>query len=434
MFLSKYFLPTKKDVSSDIILASHKLMLRGGLIKQISSGLYTFLPLGLKVLKKIENIIREELDREGFMEILMPTIQPADLWKESGRYSSYGKEMLKFKDRHEADLLYGPTAEEVVTFIAKNDIKSYKELPIVLYNIQWKFRDEIRPRFGLMRAREFLMMDSYSFDFTEDGAIRSYNKHYDAYLRMFARLGLTAIPMKAETGEIGGNLSHEFHIIAESGESEIIYDKRLNDLIEKIKSGEKIDNLREEISKYYAVTSEKHSENIQSSVEFEKKRGIEVGHNFYFEDKYSKAMNLAISNTSGGDSNPLMGSYGIGISRLIAAFIEANNDKNGIIWNAAIAPFDFYIADITKSSEGKSFAMEVYTDLQRNKKEALFDDTSESPGSKFAKADLIGIPFRIVISDRLLAERKIEIKNRKTGEIEIILAANLSEFIQTQKA
>ena len=259
MFVSKYFLPVRRDVSSDVVLTSHKLMLKAGMIKQIAAGLYAFLPLGLRVLKKIENIIREELDREGFNEILMPTIQPASLWEESKRYGGYGKEMLTFEDRHNVKLLFGPTAEEVVTFIAK-DLKSYKELPCVLYNIQWKFRDEIRPRFALMRAREFLMMDSYSFDKTEAEAIESYNKHYDAYLRIFARMGLTAIPMQADTGEIGGDLSHEFHIIAESGESEIIYEEALEGLISKIQNGESINNLREEIGKYYAVTDEKHLE------------------------------------------------------------------------------------------------------------------------------------------------------------------------------
>lgn len=420
MFLSKYFLPIKKDVSRDVVLTSHKLMLKAGLIKQISSGLYAFLPMGLKVLKKIENIIREELNREGFLEILMPTIQPASLWKESGRYGGYGKEMLKIKDRHDNELLYGPTAEEVVTFIAKNDIKSYKDLPLTLYNIQWKFRDEIRPRFALMRAREFLMMDSYSFDLTEEDAITSYNKHYDAYLRIFARIGLTAIPMKADTGEIGGDLSHEFHIIAEAGEGEIIYDKRLNKLIEEIKSGKAISNLREEINKFYASTSEKHTEEEVKEIEVEKKRGIEVGHNFYFGDKYSRSMGLTLQDESGSIFCPLMGSYGIGVGRLLAAFIEANNDENGIIFNHAISPFDVHIVDLTKSEEGKNYAISLYNNLSTKNIEVIFDDTKESAGSKFAKADLIGVPIRLTVSEKLVKENMVEIKYRNKKDSQTV--------------
>lgn len=417
MFVSKYFLPTRKDVSSDVVLTSHKLMLKAGMIKQIASGLYAFLPLGLRVLKKIENIIREELDLEGFNEVLMPTIQPASLWQESGRYGGYGKEMLKFKDRHEAELLYGPTAEEVITFIAK-DLKSYKELPCVLYNIQWKFRDEIRPRFALMRAREFLMMDSYSFDKTEEGAIESYNKHYDAYLRIFARMGLTAIPMQADTGEIGGDLSHEFHIIADSGESEIIYEEGLEGLISRIQSGEKINNLRDEIGKFYAATSEKHLE--ENGKNLIKKRGIEVGHNFYFATKYSTSMKLTVQGEDGKPFNPLMGSYGIGVGRLMAAFIEANHDANGIVWHPEISPFDYYIVDLTKTEEAREFALGVYKDLQSKGHSVLFDDTTESAGAKFAKADLLGIPTRITISQKLFENGKqIETKDRKTGTISI---------------
>ena len=414
MLLSKFFLPLRKDVSKDLVLTSHKLMVKTGMIKQVASGLYAFLPLGLKVLRKIENIIREELNREGFNEILMPVVQPASLWEESGRYSGYGKEMLKFKDRHEVELLFGPTAEEVVTFLAK-ELKSYKELPLVLYNIQWKFRDEIRPRFGLMRGREFLMMDSYSFDVTEEQAIVNYNKHYDAYLRIFARMGLTALPMQADTGEIGGDLSHEFHIITEAGESEIYYDEKLEDLIAKVKNGEVFEDLRAEIGKYYAATAEKHTE---KGLKLVKKRGIEVGHNFYFADKYSKSMGLSLQNAEGSTFHPLMGSYGIGVGRLMAAFIEASNDESGIIWHESIAPFQYYIVDLTK--EHKVWAMEVYKTLQSRGYEVLFDDKEGSAGEKFARADLLGIPYRITISDKLFAEQKLEVKNRTTKEVKYL--------------
>jgi prolyl-tRNA synthetase len=425
MLLSKYFLPTRKDTSKDLVLTSHKLMVKAGLIKQISSGLYTMLPMGLKVLKKIENIVREELDSEGFHEMLMPTIQPAELWKESGRYQNYGLEMLKFKDRHGAELLYGPTAEEVATLIAK-DIKSYKNLPCVLYNIQWKFRDEIRPRFALMRAREFLMMDSYSFDLTEEDAKITYNKHYDAYLRIFARLGLTAIPMQADTGEIGGDLSHEFHIIAESGESEIFYEQDLELLIDKIKTGEISSNLRENITKFYAKTEEKHNENKCQNLKIIKKRGIEVGHNFYFSTKYSSSMNFNVQDNKGNLINPFMGSYGIGIGRLMAAFVEASNDENGIIWHKNISPFDIHIVDLTKSQESKNQALKIYHTLKQNKFDVLIDETQDSAKEKFAKSNLIGIPYLLTISERLLEENSVEITERKTQNKNIIKIENIT--------
>jgi prolyl-tRNA synthetase len=410
MLLSKYFLPTRKDTSKDLILPSHQLMVRTGMIKQVASGLYALLPMGLKVMRKIENIIREELNREGFHEILMPTIQPAELWKESGRYGGYGAEMLKIKDRHGTELLYGPTAEEVVTLLAK-EIKSYRELPCVLYNIQWKFRDEIRPRFGLMRAREFLMLDSYSFDRTEDEAKITYNKHYDAYLRIFSRMGLTAIPMQADTGEIGGDLSHEFHIIANSGESEIFYEEGLEDLINRIKTGEIIGNLREEIGKFYAKTEEKHEESEVKDLKIIKKRGIEVGHNFYFATKYSSAMKMLIQGIDGKTFAPFMGSYGIGVGRLMAAFIEANHDENGIIWHKSISPFDLYIADLTKDQSG----LNLYQTLKSAGFDPILDDTTDTAGEKFKRCDLLGIPIRVIISEKLIAEKCIEIKERKSN-------------------
>jgi prolyl-tRNA synthetase len=420
MFLSKYFLPTRKDVSKDLVLSSHKFMVRAGLIKQVASGLYAMLPMGLKVLRKIENIIREELEREGFHELLMPTIQPAELWKESGRYGGYGAEMLKFKDRHEAELLFGPTAEEVVTFLAK-ELKSYKELPLTLYNIQWKFRDEIRPRFGLMRAREFLMMDSYSFDASEEGAKQNYNKHYDAYLRIFARMGLTAIPMQADTGEIGGDLSHEFHIIANSGESEIYYEEGLEGLISRIQKGGIFTNLREEIGKFYAKTDEKHTEEGAKGLKIVKKRGIEVGHNFYFATKYSASMGLLVQDAGGKQFAPFMGSYGIGVGRLMSAFIEANHDENGIIWHNSIAPFSHYIVDLTKTEEGKETALKIYHSLKSKGFDPILDETNAGAGEKFAKADLIGIPTRITISEKLLQEGMVEIKKRNEKESSKVL-------------
>ena len=427
MLLSKYFLPTRKDVSRDLVLASHKLMVRAGLIKQISSGLYAMLPMGLKVLRKIENIIREELDSEGFHEMLMPTIQPAELWKESGRYQNYGLEMLKFQDRHGVELLYGPTAEEVATLIAK-DIKSYKDLPCVLYNIQWKFRDEIRPRFALMRAREFLMLDSYSFDKTEEEAKTTYNKHYDAYLRIFARMGLTAIPMQADTGEIGGDLSHEFHIIAQSGESEIFYEESLENLINEIKTGKISSNLRENISQFYAKTEEKHNEDESKNLKIVKKRGIEVGHNFYFSTKYSASMNFTIQNAEGTTFNPFMGSYGIGVGRLMAAFIEANHDEKGIIWHKNISPFDFYIVDLTKSEDSKFKVNQIYNDLKKANFDVLLDDTKDFAGEKFSRSDLIGIPYIITLSEKLIEGGEVEFKCRSSNEVSKTLIENCINY------
>ena len=419
MFVSKYFLPLKKELSDDIVLKSHRLMLRSGMIKQVGSGLYAWLPLGLRVLKKIENIIREELNSQGFLEILMPTIQPASLWHESGRGEKfYGKETLLFNDRNGNQMLYGPTAEEVVTFLARNEISSHKELPLTLYNIQWKFRDEIRPRFGLMRAREFLMMDSYSFHANEDCAKETYNKHYDAYLKIFARMGLVAIPMSADTGEIGGDLSHEFHILAESGESEVFYDKKLDSIIQNISS---ISNLREEISKHYAATDEKRNTDLEKDIQIATKRGIEVGHNFYFGTKYSKTMNMKIKDKDGSQINPLMGSYGIGVGRLVAAAIESSSDDNGIIWNKNISPFDFHIINL---SSNVSRLEKLTSILKSGKKDYLIDDLETRPGEKFTTSDLIGIPFRIVISDKF-ENNKIEIKCRKTSKIEIIDVNNI---------
>ena len=411
--LSTYYIPTKKDLSKDVVLTSHQLMLKAGLIKQVSSGLYAWLPLGLRVLHKVSNIIREELAKINCHEVVLPTMQPQELWDQSGRGSYCGKETLKVQDRHGKTLIYGPTAEEVMTFIAGSDIKSYKHLPLSLHNIQWKFRDEIRPRFGIMRAREFLMMDAYSFDETEEKAEEAYNRHYEAYLKIFAKMGLTAIPMKADTGEIGGDLSHEFLVLAQSGESEVIYEKGLDDLMERVKLGEKIENLRQEISKYYAVTEEKFVES-EAPAKTIRTRGIEVGHIFYFGHKYSVPFNVQFQNKEGKLDYAYMGSYGIGVGRLIAAFIEANHDEKGIIWNKTISPFDAILLNISpKEDEVSAQCEEIFASL---KSDILYDDTQEQTGAKFSRADLLGISTQIIVSKKTLEANCVEVCNRSTGE------------------
>ncbi len=423
--LSTYFIPTKKDLSKDVVLTSHQLMLKAGLIKQVSSGLYAWLPLGMRVLHKVSNIVREELAKINCHEVILPTMQPQELWDQSGRGSYCGKETLKVQDRHGKTLIYGPTAEEVMTFIAGSDIKSYKNLPLSLHNIQWKFRDEIRPRFGVMRAREFLMMDAYSFDETEVKAEENYNRHYEAYLKIFARMGLTAIPMKADTGEIGGDLSHEFLVLAQSGESEVIYEKGLENVMERVKSGENIENLRGEISKYYAVTEEKFIES-EAPANVIRTRGIEVGHIFYFGQKYSIPFNVQFQTKEGKLEYAYMGSYGIGVGRLIAAFIEANNDEKGIIWNKAIAPFEVILLNINpKDIEVVNKCEVIFSSL---KCEILYDDTDDYTGAKFLKAELLGIPTQIIVSKKTLETNSVEVQNRKTGEKKLITIENLLEY------
>ena len=418
MRLSNYFLPLRKDMPADVAVKSHELMVKSGMIKQISGGLYAWLPLGYKVLRRFEQVIREEMEKFGFNEILMPTVQPASLWHESGRGNFYGVETLRFKDRHEREYIYGPTAEEVVTFIARDELKSYKQLPLSLYNMQWKFRDEIRPRFGVMRSREFLMLDSYSFDESEEAAKASYNAHYDCFVSIFARLGLTAIPMQADTGEIGGDLSHEFHILAETGESEIIYDKAIEEI-----TGADVQNMREKISKFYAVTSEKFVANEcpVDEANLRRKRGIEVGHIFYFADKYSKPMGLSIMDKDGKSVVPMMGSYGIGVGRLVAAYIEANHDEKGIIWNETTTPFDEIIFNLAPKDEA---CTKIAEDLYKTKKmqgfDILYDDTNDSIGVKLARADLIGVNTQIIVSPRNLQNNQIESRTRKTGISELI--------------
>jgi prolyl-tRNA synthetase len=408
MKLSKLFLPILKDIPSDAKIKSHQLMLRAGMIRQSAAGIYSWLPLGFKVLKKIEAIVRQEQDRAGAQEMLMPTIQSADLWKESGRYDGYGLEMLRIKDRQDRELLYGPTNEELITQIFRDNVKSYKSLPLILYHIQWKFRDEIRPRFGIMRCREFLMKDSYSFDETKEGAILSYNKMFYAYLKTFERLGLKAIPLAADTGPIGGDLSHEFIILAETGESQIYTSKKILDL--KIGNfGNDDKSLKGMVKSYteiYSATDEKFDQS-----EFDKlvkkedqlvTRGIEVGHIFYFGDKYSKPMKATVNSSSGANITVEMGSYGIGVSRLVGAIVEANYNDNIMKWPTSVTPFHVAIINLGKKSDNdtKEKSQKIYEKLQEKSFDVLLDDTDESPASKFKNFDLIGVPYQIIIGSK----------------------------------
>ena len=430
MRLSQYFLPTLKENPIDATVASHQLMLRAGMIRQTASGIYTWLPLGLKVLRKVENIIRQEMNKSGALEVLMPTIQPAELWQESWRYDAYGKEMLRIKDRHDRDILYGPTHEEVITDIFRKNVTSYKDLPKNLYQIHWKFRDEIRPRFGLMRGREFLMKDSYSFDLDETNAKKTYNLMYETYFKIFRSLGLKAIALRADTGAIGGDLSHEFHILADTGESAIYYDAKLDEALESGKSS------MEEVQKFYAMADEMHdvAKCPIPADQIKSRRGIEVGHIFNFGLKYSKAMNASVmhpgSSYLGGSSErdsgtmevnnklfPNMGSYGIGVSRVVAAAIEANHDENGIIWPKEIAPFDQILINVKPGDEAcDKLCEEIYQQNQKQGIDTIYDDTKTSLGQKFAIADLIGIPTQVVVGPKTASVRKAEIKDRKSGE------------------
>ncbi len=413
MRLSKYFLPTLKENPIDATVVSHQLMVRAGMIRQTASGIYSWLPLGLKVLRKIEKIIKEEMDKSGALEVLMPTIQPAELWIESGRYEAYGKEMLRIKDRHDRDILYGPTHEEVVTDLFRKNVTSYKDLPKNLYQIHWKFRDEIRPRFGLMRGREFLMKDSYSFDLTEEDARKTYDLMYETYFKIFRKMGLKPIALRADTGAIGGDLSHEFHILADVGESAIFYDKKFDELSAK----EEIDIAQTQ--KIYAMADDLHipEKCPIPADQLVSRRGIEVGQVFNFGLKYSKAMEASVMGAGGEKIYPNMGSYGIGVSRVVAAAIEANHDENGIIWPAQISPFDVILINIRVGDEACDKACEeLYSRLQNKGIEVLYDDTKNSLGQKFSVADLIGVPTQIIVGPKSLALGKVEIKNRKTGE------------------
>ena len=410
MYISKSFIPILKDIPSEAKIKSHQLMLRVGMIKQSSAGIYSWLPLGFKVMKKIEQIVREEQNKIGAQEILMPTIQSSEIWKESGRYDDYGDEMLRIKDRQNREMLYGPTNEELVTDIFRASIKSYKSLPQLLYHIQWKFRDEIRPRFGIMRGREFYMKDAYSFDISDEDAIFSYNKFFISYLRTFKRLGLTAIPMAADTGPIGGNLSHEFIILAETGESKIFTDKRIFNVETGDIKVEKnsLENLRSKYEKFYSVTDEKfNQEEFEKTVKEENRlitKGIEVGHIFYFGDKYSKPMNAAVDLPGGKKDFVKMGSYGIGVSRLVGAIIEAKFDeKNEIMkWPISVAPYDLIIIPMINKNDNSALikAENIYHELAGNNIDTIIDDTDENFSSKIKKSNLIGAPYQIIIGKK----------------------------------
>jgi prolyl-tRNA synthetase len=426
MYLSQLFIPITKDLPAEAKIKSHQLMLQTGMIRQSSAGIYSWLPLGFKVMKKIEQIVREEQNSIGAQEMLMPTIQSAEIWKESGRYDDYGEEMLRIKDRQGREMLYGPTNEELITDIFRSSVKSYKSLPQILYHIQWKFRDEIRPRFGVMRCKEFFMKDAYSFDLTDDDAKKSYNKMFFSYLKTFNRLGLKAIPMAADTGPIGGDLSHEFIILAETGESQIFADKRIFEIdLDKYDfSDASLSKVRKDFTDIYAVTDEKFDEK-KFNIEVDKKnqiktKGIEVGHIFYFGDKYSKPMNCLIDDKSGKKISVKMGSYGIGVSRLVGAAIEANYNNGIMKWPKPISPFDIVIIpSISKNNkENLQKAEKVYQELKKQNIDVLLDDVDENMSNKFKKHELIGIPYQIIIGSKS-EKNKFEFKELNS-EIEIL--------------
>jgi prolyl-tRNA synthetase len=421
MRLSQYFLPLLRENPSEAQIVSHRLMLRAGMIRQSSAGIYSWLPLGLRVLKQVEQIVREEQDRSGAQEILMPTIQSAELWRESGRYDDYGKEMLRFRDRHDREMLYGPTNEEQVTTIVRDAIKSYRDLPKNLYHIQWKFRDEVRPRFGVMRGREFLMKDNYSFDLDAAGAKHSYNKMFVAYLRTFARMGLKAIPMRSDTGPIGGDLSHEFQILADTGESEVFCDPRWLEtdiLAEELDYDSDLEPFFRHWTSLYAATDEMHKPDAcpVPANELVTARGIEVGHIFYFGTNYSKPLGAVVAGRNGEEVALEMGSYGIGVSRLVGALIEANHDEAGIIWPESVAPFRVGLINLRPAdAKCRDATDNLYVKLRNAGIDVLYDDRDESPGAKFAAMDLIGLPDQLILGPRGLAAGNIEHKNRRTG-------------------
>ncbi len=437
MRLSNYFLPVLKENPKEAQIVSHRLMLRAGMIQQSSAGIYSWLPLGLKVLSKIEQIVREEQDYAGALEIKMPTMQPAEIWQESGRYDDYGLEMLRVKDRHERDMLYGPTNEEQVTDIFRSHVKSYRALPLNLYHIQWKFRDEVRPRFGVMRGREFLMKDAYSFDLTPDDARVAYRKMFVSYLKIFARMGLTAIPMEADTGPIGGDMSHEFIILADTGESGVFFHKdwQETNLIANIDYSVDLEPVVRKFTELYARTDEKHDpDNCPvKSEDLVEKRGIEVGHIFYFGTKYSKAMGAFVSGTDGKPVDLHMGSYGIGVSRLVGGIIEASHDEKGIIWPEAVTPFDVAIVNLKPGNVATdSLSETLYKAGLSNGYDCLYDDSKDSAGAKLATMDLIGIPWQIVVGPRGLERNIIELKHRKSGEVAQITPEIAHDFMSSQ--
>ncbi len=428
MRLSRYFLPILRDNPKEAEIVSHRLMLRAGMIRQEASGIYAWLPLGLRVLKKIENIVREEMDRAGAVELLMPTLQLADLWRESGRYDAYGPEMLRLKDRHGREMLYGPTNEEMITEILRGSVKSYRELPKNLYHFQWKFRDEQRPRFGVMRGREFYMKDAYSFDVDEASGKLSYNRMFVAYLRLFARMGLTAIPMRAETGPIGGDLSHEFIILAETGESAVFIDRDVLGLPIPPASVDYAGDLEPILRQWttlYAATEDVHdAARFEAETPAERRvatRGIEVGQVFFFGDKYTKPMKAMVAGSDGIERPAQCGSYGVGVSRLLGAIIEASHDDAGIIWPEAVAPFAVGLANLKVGDAATDAACEkIYAALTEAGVDVLYDDGDERPGAKFARLDLIGLPTQVIVGPKGLAEDKIEVKTRAGGARETL--------------
>ncbi|MGY8935818.1 MAG: proline--tRNA ligase [Alphaproteobacteria bacterium] len=424
MRLSQYFLPTLKETPSEAQIASHRLMLRAGMVRQASAGIYSWLPLGLRVMKKIEQIVREEQNATGAQEVLMPTIQSADLWRQSARYDGYGKEMLRITDRHDREMLYGPTNEEQITEIFSGSVRSYKDLPLNLYHIQWKFRDEVRPRFGVMRGREFLMKDAYSFDIDAEQGRKAYNKMFVAYLRTYARLGLKAIPMQADTGPIGGDLSHEFIILADTGESEVFcHQDFLNRdvLAEEFDDESDLQPVVDSWTSIYAATDEQHDPaRFESEVPADKRvsaRGIEVGHIFFFGDKYSKPLGATVSTPEGGDVAVQMGSYGIGVSRLVGGIIEASHDDKGIIWPDTVAPFKVGLINLRAGDVACDAACEeIYAKLEKAGVETLYDDRDDRAGAKFARMDLIGLPWQLIVGPRGLKNGVVELKSRRTEE------------------
>ncbi len=434
MRLASYFMPTLKEDPSEAQIVSHRLMLRAGMIRQVSAGIYSWLPLGFRVLKKIEQITREEMDAAGCLELLMPTLQPADLWRESGRYDDYGKEMLRIRDRHDRDMVYGPTNEELITDIFRHSIKSYRDLPKNLYHIQWKFRDEVRPRFGIMRGREFFMKDGYSFDLDYDGALRSYFNMYLAYSRTFRRMGLSAIPVKAESGAIGGDLSHEFLILAETGESQLYYDQQITELdAESIAADADAETITQFLGRYYAAVDNKHTDWADSGVPQARRRehtGIEVGHIFYFGTKYSEPLGASVAGPDGSEVSVHMGSYGVGVSRLVGAIIEASHDSDGIVWPEAVAPFKVGLINLKPGDAAcGDAARELYDGLRRAGIDVLYDDTEERAGAKFATMDLIGLPWQVTVGPKGLRGGTVEVKQRRNGDKEeVSLASALSHL------
>jgi len=427
MRLSRYFLPVLKENPAEAQIVSHRYMLRAGMIKQQAAGIYSWLPMGFKVLRRIEQIVHEEQQRAGHIPLLMPTLQPADLWRESGRYDDYGQEMLRIRDRHERDMLYGPTNEEMITDIFRSHVNSYKDLPLTLYHIQWKFRDEVRPRFGVMRGREFLMKDGYNFDLTREDALHAYNRHMVSYLRTYERMGLTAIPMRADSGPIGGDDTHEFLVLASTGESEVFYDSavtelKLGDRAVDYDNREEVAAICAEFTTPYARTDETHDAAVFDAIpETRRKvgRGIEVGQIFFFGTKYSEPMGATVVTADGSRVPVQMGSHGIGVSRLVGALIEANHDDKGIIWPEGVTPFSAGIVNLKQGDGSTDSACEsIYAALKAKGLDPLYDDRDERAGAKFATADLIGLPWRITVGPRGIAANKVELTSRRTGESE----------------